>query len=134
MVDLACYDQVVSSHNAMMEHIQVFDSVINSKLFTKTTIILFLSNFSVFRQKLARNPLAGYFPDYSGGTDVNRASEYLLERFSQVNRAQLCLYSHLVDPYDPSNIQLVFAAIMDRIISTSEAHSFKHWHAVTFYS
>jgi guanine nucleotide-binding protein G(i) subunit alpha len=126
VVDLACYDQVVSSHNAMMEQIQLFDSVVNSKWFTKTTVILFLSNISVFRQKLARNPLGNYFPDYSGGTNVNRAGEYLLERFSQVNRAQVHLYSHLVDPYDTSNIQLVFDAIMDKIISRSKAHGFKH--------
>jgi len=118
VVDLALYDQVVSSQNAMMDQIQLFDSVVNSKWFTKTTIILFLSNVSVFRQKLTRNPLGNYFPDYYGGTDINMASEYLLERFSQVNRTPKQLYAHLADPYDTSNIQFVFAAIADGILLT----------------
>ena len=126
LVDLVCYDQVLSSHNVMMEQIQLFDNVVNFKSFTKTTIILFLGNISLFRQKLARNPLGNYFPDFSGGTDADRAGEYLLERFSQVNRAGGYLYSHLVDPYDTSNIRLVFDAIMDRTLSTSKAHRFKH--------
>jgi hypothetical protein len=62
----------------------------------RTSIILFLNKVDLFKQKLARSPLSNYFPDYSGGNDVNRAAKYLLWRFNQVNRAHLNLYPQYV--------------------------------------
>lgn len=78
--------------NRMMESLVLFDSVVNSRWFMRTSIILFLNKVDLFRQKLPRSPLSTYFPDYSGGNDVNRAAKYLLWRFNQVNRAHLNLY------------------------------------------
>jgi hypothetical protein len=36
-----------------------------------------LNKVDLFKQKLGRSPLGNYFPDYSGGNDVNRAAKYL---------------------------------------------------------
>jgi len=72
-----------------MESLVLFDSVVNSRWFMRTSIILFLNKVDLFKAKLARSPLGKYFPDYSGGNDVNRAAKYLLWRFNQVNRAHL---------------------------------------------
>ncbi|GAB1201849.1 G protein alpha subunit [Aspergillus pseudonomiae] len=94
-VALSEYDQVLleeSNQNRMMESLVLFDSVVNSRWFMRTSIILFLNKVDLFRQKLPRSPLSNYFPDYSGGNDVNRAAKYLLWRFNQVNRAHLNLY------------------------------------------
>lgn len=79
-----------------MESLVLFDSVVNSRWFMRTSIILFLNKVDLFRAKLARSPLNNYFPDYSGGNDINRASKYLLWRFNQVNRAHLNLYPQYV--------------------------------------
>ncbi|KAF1934193.1 G protein alpha subunit [Didymella exigua CBS 183.55] len=113
VVDLPCYDQEASGNNAMAEQIELFDNVVNTEWFTDTEFILFLNNISAFRQKLSHKPLGNYFPDYSGGTDAEKASGYLLQRFSQVNRGKRRLYSHLVDPHIASNIELVATAIND---------------------
>ena len=78
--------------NRMMESLLLFDSVVNSRWFMRTSIILFLNKVDIFKQKLGRSPLGNYFPDYSGGNDVNKAAKYLLWRFNQVNRAHLNLY------------------------------------------
>lgn len=94
-VALSEYDQVLleeSNQNRMMESLVLFDSVVNSRWFMRTSIILFLNKVDLFRAKLGRSPLSRYFPDYSGGNDLNRAAKYLLWRFSQVNRAHLNLY------------------------------------------
>jgi guanine nucleotide-binding protein G(i) subunit alpha len=100
----------------MTERVELFDSTVNVKSFSETTIVLFLSNISKFRQKLADSPLETQFPDYDGGADGDRAAEYLLGRFKQVDRSQRNrLYPHLVDPYDTSNIRLVAAAIRDDV-------------------
>src|ERR1700728_3403374 len=78
--------------NRMMESLVLFDLVVNSRWFMRTSIILFLNKVDLFKVKLGRSPLGNYFPDYSGGNDVNRAAKYLLWRFNQVNRAHLNLY------------------------------------------
>ncbi|GAB7348962.1 hypothetical protein MBLNU459_g7948t2 [Dothideomycetes sp. NU459] len=121
-VALSEYDQVLleaSDQNRMMESLVLFDSVVNSRWFMRTSIILFLNKVDLFRQKLGRSPLANYFPDYSGGNDVNRAAKYLLWRFNQVNRAHLNLYPHLTQATDTSNIRLVFAAVKETILQNA---------------
>lgn len=98
-VALSEYDQVLleeSNQNRMMESLVLFDSVVNSRWFMRTSIILFLNKVDLFKGKLERSPLGAYFPDYSGGSDVNRAAKYLLWRFNQVNRAHLNLYPQWV--------------------------------------
>jgi len=82
--------------NRMMESLVLFDSVVNSRWFMRTSVILFLNKVDLFKQKLERSPLQQYFPDYTGGNDVNRAAKYLLWRFNQVNRARLNLYPQYV--------------------------------------
>ncbi|KAK4948138.1 Guanine nucleotide-binding protein alpha-2 subunit [Elasticomyces elasticus] len=121
-VALSEYDQVLleeSNQNRMMESLVLFDSVVNSRWFMRTSIILFLNKVDLFREKLGRSPLGNYFPDYSGGNDVNRAAKYLLWRFNQVNRAQLNLYPHLTQATDTTNIRLVFAAVKETILQNA---------------
>ncbi|KAH8735651.1 guanine nucleotide-binding protein alpha-3 subunit [Ilyonectria robusta] len=121
-VALSEYDQVLleeSSQNRMMESLLLFDSVVNSRWFMRTSIILFLNKVDIFKLKLSRSPLGNYFPDYSGGNDVNKAAKYLLWRFNQVNRAHLNLYPHLTQATDTSNIRLVFAAVKETILNNA---------------
>lgn len=121
-VGLSEYDQNLleeSNQNRMMESLILFDSVVNSRWFMRTSIILFLNKVDLFRAKLARSPLSNWFPDYSGGNDINRASKYLLWRFNQVNRAHLNLYPHLTQATDTSNIRLVFAAVKETILQNA---------------
>jgi guanine nucleotide-binding protein G(i) subunit alpha len=114
VVNLASYDQLLPeepAQNRMVESLILFDSIVNSRWFMRTSIILFLSNLDQFKEKLARNPLGDFFPDYSGGNNVNRAAKYILWRFSQVNRAHLDIYPHLVQSGDVSNLLYISAAI-----------------------
>lgn len=93
------YDQVLlegASQNRLMESLVLFDSVINSRWFLRTSVILFLNKIDLFKQKLGRSPLGNYFPDYSGGDDVNKAAKYILWRFNQVNRAHANIYPQYV--------------------------------------
>jgi guanine nucleotide-binding protein G(i) subunit alpha len=76
----------------MLESLVLFESVINSRWFLRSSIIFFLNKVDVFKVKIARVPLEKYFTDYAGGPDVNKAAKYILWRFSQVNRAKLNIY------------------------------------------
>lgn len=76
----------------MLESLVLFESVINSRWFARTSIILFLNKIDVFKNKLPKVPLEKHFSDYAGGVDVNKAAKYILWRFMQVNRARLSIY------------------------------------------
>lgn len=72
----------------MMERVVLFDSVINSKWSPENTIVLFPSNISKLRRKLARSPLKDRFPVLNGGSDSDQATEYLFGGFKQVDPSQ----------------------------------------------
>ena len=94
----------------MAESLVLFDSVINSRWFLRTSIILFLNKIDIYRHKLRRVscwryflfcfrgptsfkvPLERYFQEYTGGPNVNKATKYILWRFMQANRAKLSVY------------------------------------------
>ncbi|CAO3597259.1 unnamed protein product [Absidia cylindrospora] len=121
-VSLSEYDQVLleeSRQNRLMESLVLFESVINSRWFLNTSIILFLNKIDIFKVKLPKVPLEKYFPDYGGGNDVNKAAKYILWRFSQTNRAKLRIYPHLTEATDTANIKVVFAAIKRTILNNA---------------
>lgn len=121
-VALSEYDQVLleeSGQNRMAESLVLFESVVNSRWFTRTSIILFLNKIDIFKQKIPRIPLANFFEEYSGGNDINKAAKYILWRFTQTNRAKLSIYPHLTQATDTSNIRLVFAAVKETILQNA---------------
>ncbi|KAL4073937.1 guanine nucleotide binding protein, alpha subunit [Scleroderma citrinum] len=122
-VNLSEYDQVLLEDkglacifNRLEESLILFDSVVNSRWFLRTAIILFFTKIDVFKVKLPKVPLEKYFPEYTGGTDVNKAAKYILWRFMQANRARLSVYPHFTHEWDTSNIRLVFTAVKETIL------------------
>jgi guanine nucleotide-binding protein subunit alpha len=121
-VALSEYDQVLleeSSQNRMAESLVLFDSIINSRWFARTSVVLFLNKIDVFTEKLAYSPLKDYFPDYTGGDDIKNAAKYILWRFNKLNRNQVTIYPHLTQATDTSNIRVVFAAVKETILQNS---------------
>ncbi|QRG36149.1 hypothetical protein FDK38_000480 [Candidozyma auris] len=121
-VALSEYDQALleeDSQNRLEESLTLFDSVVNSRWFSRTSIVLFLNKIDVFAKKLPFSPLENYFPDYNGGDNINKAVKYILWRFTQVNRSGLNIYPHVTQATDTSNIQLVFAAVKETILENS---------------
>jgi guanine nucleotide-binding protein subunit alpha len=70
----------------MQEAMTLFESVANSRWFTKTSIILFLNKIDLFRAKLPVSPLSATFPDYKGGNNYDAACSFLLEKFVGLNK------------------------------------------------
>lgn len=87
---------ILLSQNRMIESLTLFESVINSRWFLRTSIILFLNKIDVFKHKIPRVPLERYFQEYTGGPDINKAAKYILWRFMQKNRARLSVYPQYV--------------------------------------
>ncbi|KAK7043975.1 Guanine nucleotide-binding protein alpha-2 subunit [Paramarasmius palmivorus] len=119
---LSEYDQVLleeKSQNRMEESLILFESIINSRWFLRTSIILFLNKTDVFKKKLPKVPLEKYFSEYTGGNDINKAAKYILWKFMQANRASLSVYPHLTQATDTTNIRLVFAAVKETILQNA---------------
>ncbi|KAI9498876.1 guanine nucleotide binding protein, alpha subunit [Zychaea mexicana] len=121
-VALSEYDQVLqeeSKQNRMMESLVLFESVVNSRWFLRTSVILFLNKIDLFVSKINRVPLERYFPDYTGGNDPSKGAKYLLWRFNQTNRMNLKIYPHLTQATSTSNVSIHFSAIAETILKNS---------------
>ncbi|KAF8536630.1 G-protein alpha subunit-domain-containing protein [Trichophaea hybrida] len=104
VVDISSYDQVLQ------------DSSTDLLIEALSSIILLFNKVDRFKQNLATCPLSNYFPDYSGGFNHKKATNYILWRFNQVNRTNLSLYPFLANETDASYIRPIFAAIKDTIL------------------
>lgn len=121
-VSLSEYDQQLledGGQNRFQESLVLFDNIVNSRWFARTSVVLFLNKIDLFAEKLQKVPLETYFPDYTGGQDINKAAKYILWRFIQLNRANLSIYPHVTQATDTSNIKLVFAAIKETILENT---------------
>jgi len=116
---LSGYDQRVAGwteQTRLAESLALFDAVINSRWFLRTSIILFLTDIAEFKTKILEVPLAQFFPEYTGGADVNKGAKYILWRFMQANRSRLNVYPHITEASDTSNIRLVSVTVKETIL------------------
>ncbi|KAJ7731585.1 heterotrimeric G-protein alpha subunit, GPA3-like protein [Mycena maculata] len=123
---LGDYDRVLEEEgrvNRMHESLYLFESIINSQWFLHTSVILFLTKIEVFKKKLPRIPLGRYFPEYTGGNDLNKAVKYILWKFIQENRARLAVYPHVTQATNTKHISLVYAAVKETIQQNSQKNN-----------
>ncbi|KAF9141188.1 MAG: guanine nucleotide-binding protein subunit alpha [Linnemannia gamsii] len=123
LVAISEYDQLLfedETVNRMQEALTLFDSICNSRWFVKTSIILFLNKIDRFKEKLPISPMRKYFPDFEGGDDYDLASQYILQRFVNLNLSDTKqIYAHFTCATDTSQIKFVMAAVSDIIIQTN---------------
>ncbi|KAG2038547.1 guanine nucleotide binding protein, alpha subunit [Suillus americanus] len=107
------------NQNRIQESLILFETVVDSRWFLGTSIILFLNKMDVFKKKLPKAPLEKYIPTYTGGADVDEATKYIVRAFRQTNRARLHVYPHLMQATDTTDTRLfslVFIAIEETIL------------------
>jgi guanine nucleotide-binding protein G(i) subunit alpha len=115
VVDLSSYNKInpVSATDSMTEALQLFDRVVNSQWFIRSSIILFLNNAGRFKEKLPECPLCNYFPDFSGGNDPSSAVEYIISRFRYLSPVDRFVYPHPTESTDPPNLRIMISAIRE---------------------
>lgn len=123
LVAISEYDQLLfedETVNRMQEALTLFDSICNSRWFTKTSIILFLNKIDRFKEKLPVSPMKNYFPDYEGGDDYAAACDYILNRFVSLNQHEnKQIYTHFTCATDTTQIRFVMAAVNGKLASPS---------------
>ena len=122
---LSGYDLVLeedSKVNRMTESMKLFDTVCNNRLFTNTSMIVFLNKIDIFREKIGKSPLTICFPEYKGQNNFEEGTSYIQDKFEELNeeRHKKQVYSHLTCATDTSNIQYVFDVVTDVVIKLNQ--------------
>lgn len=117
---LSAYDQVLREDgvtNRMRESLKLFNAIRHTDYFLSTPIIIFLNKRDRFADKIESSPLTICFPEYTGAQTYEQASQYISERFGEINRsAGTPSYTHLTCATDTENVKVVFDASVDVII------------------
>lgn len=121
-VSLSEYDQFLleqPTQNRMLESFQLFKSIVTSRWFVNTSIVLFLNKKDIFQRKITKVPLSQYFDDYDGGPDYAAATDFIKQKFLSLNVNKLQIYPYLTEATDTNNINLVFAAVKETVLANS---------------
>ncbi|KAG2392691.1 hypothetical protein C9374_011416 [Naegleria lovaniensis] len=81
------YDIVPTSlerHNVVKESLNFFSRMCNSKWFRSTPIILLLSKWDLFHEKVSHTSLNVCFEDYDGDNSYQHSLKFLLQKFNHV--------------------------------------------------
>jgi len=117
------YDQVLyedENTNRMVEALNLFEEICNSRWFRETSMILFLNKRDLFSEKITKVPLSQFFPDFSLENTYDNGVEWIQEQFETKNRnPDKQIYTHVTCATDTNNISAVFNAVKDIIIRKS---------------
>jgi len=117
------YDQVLyedENTNRIIEALNLFEEICNSRWFHDTSMILFLNKRDLFAEKIQKVALTTCFPEYEGKNNYEEASEFLRALFEGKNHNhEKVIYSHVTCATDTDNVATVFNAVKDIIIRQS---------------
>lgn len=117
------YDQVLyedENTNRIIEALNLFEEICNSRWFRETSMILFLNKRDLFAEKCQKVSLSVCFPDYTGDDSYEAGAHFIQEQFESKNRnPEKQIYTHLTCATDTENIAVVFNAVKDIIIRKS---------------
>jgi hypothetical protein len=66
--------------NRMMDSLQLFEELVNSKWMKVNNVILVLNRFDLFQEKYKKKNITDAFPDYRGSSEKD-AIEYILNQY-----------------------------------------------------
>jgi GTPase SAR1 family protein len=117
------YDQVLyedENTNRIIEALNLFEEICNSRWFRDTAMILFLNKRDLFEMKIKKVPLRQCFPEYNGEESYEAGCDFMQDEFESKNRnPDKQVYSHVTCATDTDNVSNVFNAVKDIIIRRS---------------
>lgn len=121
MVSSSEYDQVLMEDrrtNRLVESMNIFETIVNNKLFLNVSIILFLNKTDLLVEKIRTVDIRKNFPEFRG--DPRRLEDvqaFLVQSFSRKRRNRgKPLFHHFTTAVDTENIRFVFHAVKDTIL------------------
>ncbi|XP_015232836.1 PREDICTED: guanine nucleotide-binding protein subunit alpha-12 [Cyprinodon variegatus] len=121
MVSSSEYDQLLMEDrrtNRLVESMNIFETIVNNKLFLNVSIILFLNKTDLLVEKIRTVDIRKNFPEFRG--DPRRLEDvqaFLVQSFSRKRRNRgKPLFHHFTTAVDTENIRFVFHAVKDTIL------------------
>lgn len=121
MVSSSEYDQLLMEDrrtNRLVESMNIFETIVNNKLFSNVSIILFLNKMDLLVEKVKSVSIRKHFVDFQG--DPHRLEDvqsYLVQCFNRKRRNRSKpLFHHFTTAIDTENIRFVFHAVKDTIL------------------
>jgi len=131
------FDQVILEDrktNRLHESRNIFDTIVNNRIFTNISVILFLNKMDLLKQKVVKSDISSYFPEfkdvkavceYAPGFqgqpgDIEDVKMFLIYYFLSTRRiSEKPLYHHFTIAVDTNNISIVFKDVKDIILKTN---------------
>ncbi|KAH8826020.1 guanine nucleotide binding protein, alpha subunit [Flagelloscypha sp. PMI_526] len=136
LVSLSGYDQCLvedKDANQMQDAMTIWDSICHSQWFKRTSMILFLNKFDLFKKRIAHSPIKDFFPDYEGPEgDYGAGKDYFKTRFGRLaakssptpkpgeNRREI--YIHITTATDTNGLKVVMTAVQDMLLKGNLKH------------
>ncbi|KAM6155500.1 guanine nucleotide-binding protein subunit alpha-12 [Rhynchocyon petersi] len=121
MVSSSEYDQVLMEDrrtNRLVESMNIFETIVNNKLFVNVSIILFLNKTDLLVEKVKTVSIKKHFPDFRGDPQrLEDVQRYLVQCFDRKRRNRSKpLFHHFTTAIDTENVRFVFHAVKDTIL------------------
>ncbi|XP_074519133.1 guanine nucleotide-binding protein subunit alpha-13-like [Halichoeres trimaculatus] len=122
LVSSSEYDQVLMEDrqtNRLRESLDIFEAIVNNRVFINVSIILFLNKTDLLEEKVKSVAIKDYFPEYSGPEhSLPDIQAFMVECFRAKRRdaTQKPLYHHFTTAINTENIRLVFRDVKDTIL------------------
>ncbi|KAM0745917.1 guanine nucleotide-binding protein alpha-1 subunit [Meredithblackwellia eburnea MCA 4105] len=120
IVAISEYNQMLYEDESiprLKEATTLWDSIANSRWFTRTSIILFLNKIDLFRNKLENHKFGDYVLEYQGANSYSAVSTYLIQHFHSLYRnPSKELFIHLTCATDSSQTAIVLSAVNEQIL------------------
>eukprot|EP01120_Amphizonella_sp_Union-15-10_P006107 TRINITY_DN1912_c0_g1_i1.p1 TRINITY_DN1912_c0_g1~~TRINITY_DN1912_c0_g1_i1.p1 ORF type:complete len:355 (+),score=75.58 TRINITY_DN1912_c0_g1_i1:3-1067(+) len=98
--------------NRMKESLELFQEITSSRWFKNTPFILFLNKSDLFKTKIQTSPLENLFPNYTGGSDFEKGTEFIKDRFKETFKGEL-MYTYVTCSLNTENIKSVFDSVTE---------------------
>ncbi|XP_043941048.1 guanine nucleotide-binding protein subunit alpha-13 [Protopterus annectens] len=116
------FDQVLMEDrqtNRLTESLNIFETIVNNKVFSNVSVILFLNKTDLLEEKVKIVSIKDYFPEFEGDPhDLSKVQNFLVSCFRNKRRDQQLkpLYYHFTTAINTENIRLVFRDVKDTIL------------------
>ena len=116
--------------NRLSESLNIFETIVNNRVFSNVSIILFLNKTDLLEDKVKQVSIKDYFQEFSGDpTSLADVQRFLVECFRKKRREQLQkpLYHHFTTAINTENIRLVFRDVKDTILHDNLKQLMLQW-------
>eukprot|EP01102_Stenamoeba_stenopodia_P016290 TRINITY_DN5673_c0_g4_i1.p1 TRINITY_DN5673_c0_g4~~TRINITY_DN5673_c0_g4_i1.p1 ORF type:complete len:446 (-),score=88.66 TRINITY_DN5673_c0_g4_i1:206-1543(-) len=113
--DISDYDRVLYEDNRtkrLQETLNHFGYLCDCRWFENSAIVLLLNKTDLLREKIAKTDLRVCFPDYEGGSDFNKACQYIRDKFLSLNKLpNRPVNAYFLSAIDTNQVRNVFDSI-----------------------